>query len=121
MELRTGLKLSHWIWWELPQLRGLGTSKRAMDYGIADLDEATRYLGHPVLGPRLVELCMALIVHVGKSPEAILGPVDAVKLRSMATLFEAVDGAPAIFSDILDGYFAGMRCQKTQDMLVTEH
>lgn len=116
-EIRAGLKLSHWIWWEFPQLRGLGRSKRAMDYGIKDLEEATSYLAHPVMGARLVELSMALMMHRDKSPEAIMGPVDALKLRSMATLFAAVPGAPAVFSDILHVFFADMRCPKTKALL----
>lgn len=117
MEIRGGMKLSHWMWWELPQLRGLGRSKRAVDYGIKDLDEATRYLGHPVLGARLVELSMALMMHQGKTPEEIMGPVDAMKLQSMATLFAAVPGSPAVFKDILSVFYAGMTCSKTKAML----
>lgn len=116
-ELRAGLKLSHWIWWELPQLRGLGTSVKSEKYGLANLGEARLYLGHPILGARLVELCMALMAHKGSSPEAILGPIDARKLQSMATLFASVQGAPAVFQDILDGFFAGMRCLRTEAML----
>ena len=112
-ELRAGLKLSHWIWWELPQLRGLGRSARAHEYGLADLEEATRYLAHPVLGPRLVEMCMALLMHARKPPESILGPVDALKVRSMATLFSHVPGAPAVFKDVLEGFYGGFACEET--------
>ena len=116
-ELRGGLKLSHWIWWELPQLRGLGTSVKSQKYGLADLGEARSYLAHPVLGKRLVELCMALMMHQGKTPEAVLGPMDARKVQSMATLFAAIEGAPAVFEDILDGFYAGMRCARTAERI----
>lgn len=116
-ELRAGLKLSHWMWWELPQLRQLGKSKRAVDFGLADLQEATQYLAHPVLGVRLIEMCMALMMHSYKSPEAILGPVDAMKLRSMATLFANVPGAPAVFTDLLDAFYGGHRCAATEAAL----
>jgi uncharacterized protein (DUF1810 family) len=119
MELRTGLKLSHWIWWELPQLRGLGKSQRAHDYGLIDLDEAGRYLGHPLLGMRLLEMFMALLAHRDKSPEAILGPVDAMKLRSCATVFARVPGAPDIFQDALDAFFGGQTCLRTDELLDT--
>ncbi|WP_338021318.1 DUF1810 family protein [Arsenicicoccus bolidensis] len=51
-ELRRGRKTSHWMWFVLPQVRGLGHSGMAVRYGIADLDEASAYLAHPVLGPR---------------------------------------------------------------------
>lgn len=119
-EMRGGLKLSHWMWWEFPQLRVLGKSKRAVDYGLKDLSEATAYLAHPVLGARLVEMSIALMMHQGKGPEAIMGPVDAVKLRSMATLFAAVPGAPAVFSDILTVFYAGVACPKTKQILEAE-
>ena len=39
-ELRAGKKLTHWMWYVLPQLRGLGTSSRATFYGIGSPDEA---------------------------------------------------------------------------------
>lgn len=119
-EMRGGLKLSHWMWWEFPQLRSLGKSKRAVDYGLKDLNEATRYLAHPVLGARLLEMCMALMMHQGKSPEAIMGPVDAMKLRSMATLFAAVPGAPAVFRDILTVFYADISCPQTKALLATD-
>lgn len=116
-ELRSGMKLSHWMWWEFPQLRGLGKSKRAYDYGLIDLDEATRFLGHPVLGRRLLELSIAMMMQQNKSPEAILGPVDALKLQSTATLFAAVPGAPDVFRDILNVFYAGMGCARTKAIL----
>lgn len=119
-EMRGGLKLSHWMWWEFPQLRSLGKSKRAVDYGLKDLNEATRYLAHPVLGARLLEMCMALMMHQGKSPEAIMGPVDAMKLRSMATLFAAVPGAPAVFGDILSVFYANISCPQTKALLAAD-
>ena len=118
-EMRAGLKLSHWIWWEFPQLRGLGTSVKSVKYGLADLSEARFYLAHPLLGTRLVELCMALMAHRGAAPEAVLGPVDARKVQSMASLFSHVDGAPAVFQDILDGFYGGMRCMRTDQMLAS--
>jgi uncharacterized protein (DUF1810 family) len=39
-ELRSGRKRSHWIWFVLPQLAGLGRSAMAQRYGIADLAKA---------------------------------------------------------------------------------
>ena len=116
-ELRGGLKLSHWMWWEIPQLRGLGRSYRAKTYGLADMDEAMRFLAHPTLGPHLLEMCIALMMHRDKSPEAILGPVDALKLQSSATLFAQVPGAPDVFKDILKSFFGGMRCSRTEALL----
>jgi len=112
-ELRVGRKLTHWIWWELPQLRTLGRSRRTHDYGLADLDEATRYLAHPILGPRLVEMSDALLTHSNRTAIDILGPVDALKLRSTATLFAAVPGAPDVFQHLLDQFYDGTSCPST--------
>jgi uncharacterized protein (DUF1810 family) len=52
-ELRAGAKRSHWMWFIFPQLKVLGRSPTAQHYGVASLDEASAYLEHPVLGPRL--------------------------------------------------------------------
>lgn len=53
-EVKSGKKLSHWIWYIFPQLKGLGESYNSHYYGIDDMDEARAYLKHPILGARLV-------------------------------------------------------------------
>ena len=60
-ELRSGHKRSHWIWFVFPQIAGLGSSETARRYGIGSLGEAAGYLAHPLLGPRLIEVCEALL------------------------------------------------------------
>lgn len=115
-ELARGRKTSHWMWFVFPQLRGLGRSATAQYYGIRDLDEARRYLAHPVLGPRLRAACEAMLAHAGTSPEAILGPVDALKLRSCATLFKAAGGGEP-FEAILTSFYNGKPCPETLRML----
>ena len=110
-ELERGRKESHWMWFIFPQLRGLGQSAMSHLYGIADRDEAQRYLAHPMLGPRLVACAQAVLAHDDRSAEAIFGTIDAGKLRSSATLF-AVDG-PAVFTTILDTFFDGRPCPVT--------
>ena len=52
-ELQAGKKKTHWIWFVLPQLRGLGTSHNATYYGLENATEAAAYLAHPVLDARL--------------------------------------------------------------------
>ena len=116
-ELEQGLKQSHWMWFVFPQLRGLGRSEMSWHYGIADLDEARRYLAHPVLGPRLVKTSEAVLAHDDLSARDILGPVDAGKLRSSATLFAAVEGAPGVFDRILTTFFDASPCHRTLDRL----
>ena len=54
-EIRSGRKQSHWMWYIFPQFDGLGFSSTSKRYAIKSLAEAKAYLGHPVLGPRLLE------------------------------------------------------------------
>ncbi len=115
-EIRAGRKESHWMWFVFPQLKGLGRSATAQHYGVAGLGEARDYLAHDVLGPRLVEIGEAMLAHEGTAPEAILGPVDAMKLRSSATLFEAAGGGD-VFARLLDGFYGGARCAATLGMI----
>ena len=115
-EIRAGRKITHWMWFVWPQLRGLGRSETALHYGIRDLDEARAYLADPVLGPRLKEISEAILLHEEKDAAAVLGPVDAMKLRSSATLFEAA-GGDDVFSRLLDAFFAGQRCEATLNMI----
>ncbi|TNC48760.1 DUF1810 domain-containing protein [Rubellimicrobium rubrum] len=116
-ELRRGRKDSHWMWWIFPQLASLGRSSTAKAYGLADLEEARAYLAHPVLGPRLVEAARAMLGHKGQPPEAVLGGIDATKLRSCATLFAAVPDAPPEFSALLDAFYDGEPDPLTQGSL----
>ncbi|MGR3463875.1 DUF1810 domain-containing protein [Limimaricola sp.] len=106
-EIAAGRKRSHWMWYIWPQLRGLGRSPMAQQYGIADAEEARAYLAHPVLGPRLVEISRAMLAHRGRAPEDILGGIDALKLRSSATLFAAQPGADPVFAELLDAFYDG--------------
>ena len=106
-EIRRGRKTTHWMWWIFPQLAALGRSRTAKAYGIADLEEAEAYLAHPVLGPRLLRVARAMLAHQGTPPEAVLGGVDALKLRSCATLFAAVPGAPPEFEAIIKAFYGG--------------
>ncbi|MEG3163535.1 DUF1810 domain-containing protein [Sphingomonas sp. PB2P19] len=105
-ELRRGAKTSHWMWFVFPQIAGLGRSAMAQAYAIASADEARAYLAHPVLGPRLIEATQAVTAATG-SAEAILGGIDAVKLRSSMTLFAAVADDSAPFCAALTRFFGG--------------
>ena len=86
-ELRAGRKETHWMWYVLPQLRGLGRSDFAHFYGLTGLEEARAYLAHPILGPRLLDCARAILSHPDRSAERIMGRVDGQKLQSTATLF----------------------------------
>lgn len=116
-ELQAGRKRSHWIWFVLPQLRGLGLSGKSQRYGIASLDEARAYLAHPVLGPRLHE-CTATLNALGARAAAdVLGELDALKWRSNLTLFAAAAGRGSIFEAALARYFGGQGDARTLELL----
>ena len=107
-ELRAGRKTSHWMWFIFPQLRALGRSGTASHFGITGIAEARAYLGHPVLGPRLVACAGMVLYHAGRTTaHAIFGSPDDVKLRSSMTLFAATDPAEPVFTAVLDAFFAG--------------
>ncbi len=106
-ELRAGRKRGHWMWFVLPQIRGLGHSPTAQHYAIADLDEARRYLADPILGPRLRECAQALVGLGPGDAVGVLGPVDAQKLHSSMTLFTLADPDEPVFRAVLDRYFDG--------------
>ncbi|HEV2570086.1 DUF1810 domain-containing protein [Sphingomonas sp.] len=112
-ELRAGAKRSHWMWFIFPQIAGLGQSAMARRYAIRDLDEAQAYLAHPLLGARLHECVEAVTAWAGRrTPEQIMGGIDAVKLRSSLTLFEAAGGG-AVFAEALEGLYGGERDERT--------
>ena len=115
-ELQRGAKRSHWMWFIFPQIAGLGQSAMARTYAIAGADEARAYLAHPVLGPRLIEVTQTVAAASG-SAEAILGGIDAVKLRSSMTLFAVVADDPSPFRAALERFFDGEADQATLDLL----
>ena len=116
-ELRAGRKHGHWIWFVLPQVEGLGTSPTSQFFGVRGLAEATAYAAHPVLGPRLVAVARALADLPGSDAVAVLGSVDAVKLRSSMTLFEAADPDQPVYAEVLAKYFGGERDPATLSRL----
>jgi uncharacterized protein (DUF1810 family) len=131
-ELRRGRKTSHWMWFVFPQVQGLGRSTTAQRYAVTGLDEARAYLAHPVLGSRLRECASALLevaateADAGRRADAaaVLGPVDATKLRSSMTLFAraADDGAHdptrgEVFRQVLAAYFDGDQDPATLERL----
>lgn len=116
-ELARGRKLTHWMWYVLPQLRGLGASAMAQRYGIASLDEAKAYLAHPVLAPRLIACVEAMNALPESNAERVLGAIDAVKFRSCLTLFLAADPDNAVLRAALDKFYGGREDERTLALL----
>jgi uncharacterized protein (DUF1810 family) len=90
------------MWFIFPQHRDLGRSATAQFYGLSGNEEARAYAEHPLLGERLGQCAQAILPHLAAtSPEAILGPIDALKLRSSMQIFaEAVPDDP-LFAEVL--------------------
>ena len=64
-------------------------------------------MGHPVLGPRLLECCDILLEVPEQDPVAIFGGIDAMKLRSCLTLFAHMAPQRPQFRACLEKFFGG--------------
>lgn len=100
-ELGAGRKQSHWMWFVFPQLQGLGSSPRAVYYGIRSLREAKAYLAHPLLGPRLDEATRLVLAVGDRSLHEIFGSPDDAKFRSSMTLFARAAEPGSVFEEAL--------------------
>lgn len=116
-EIRAGRKASHWMWYVFPQFDGLGFSSTTRHYAIKSLPEATAYLEHPTLGPRLRECVDALLDIDGRSADQIFGSPDNLKLKSSMTLFAQVSPAGSAFEQVLERYFGGQADQASIDLI----
>lgn len=112
-ELNTGNKQSHWMWFIFPQIDGLGTSTTARFYSIKNIDEASAYLNHPIVGKRLLECSAILLTINDKSADDILGFPDYVKLQSCMTLFSITFPQEKIFKEVLGKYYKDQMDEKT--------
>ena len=119
-EIKNGRKRSHWMWYVFPQLDGLGSSPTTKYYAIKGLGEARAYLGHEVLGPRLLQCAEAALAVPGRSAAEIFGHPDDLKLRSCATLFARVLPPGSAFERILERYYDGQPDDRTLQLLGVE-
>ena len=118
-ELRASRKTSHWMWFIFPQIEGLGSSATARRFALNGVNEARAFLRHPMLGPRLLECCRALLSVDGRSVSEILGYPDDLKLKSSMTIFALADPAVPEFGQVLEKYFRGERDQRTIELANT--
>lgn len=120
LELRSGRKRSHWMWFIFPQYEGLGFSPISQLYSIKSLAEATAYLAHPVLGLRLIGCSETVLSVEGRSAHEIFGSPDDMKLKSCATLFVHVSPPGSVFHRILDKYYGGAQDARTLELLAEQ-
>jgi uncharacterized protein (DUF1810 family) len=117
-ELRRGTKVTHWMWFVFPQIAGLGTSAMSQRFALSSLDEASAYVAHPVLGPRLME-CARVVAESGRSASDIFGGIDALKLRSSMTLFHRAAPGETAFVAVLHRCFDDETDPRTEALLGT--
>lgn len=111
-EIKKGKKMSHWMWYIFPQIKGLGHSETAIYYEIKSLEEAKAYLEHDVLRNRLLQLTDELLLLTTNNPIEIFGYVDAMKLKSCMTLFEYISDIEN-FRKVLEKFYQGLRDEYT--------
>ena len=116
-EIKNGRKQSHWMWFIFPQIAGLGFSEMSKLYAINDINEASLYLAHPVLGKRLIEISKALLDVEGKTASQVFGSPDDMKLKSCMTLFSSLENTNPVFEAILAKYFGGTKDAKTLQLI----
>ena len=116
-EIKAGYKVSHWMWYIFPQIKGLGRSEIAEYYAIENLDEAKAYLAEPVLAEHMQKICEALLENESSNAEEVMGWPDDLKLRSSMTLFKEADPDNAIYQKVLDKFFDGEADEKTLEIL----
>jgi uncharacterized protein (DUF1810 family) len=119
-ELTSGRKQTHWMWFIFPQLVGLGRSAMTQHYAIRDLDQARRYLGDSILGPRLRQAVRLMIDQKGRSAFEILGSPDDMKFRSCLTLFREASSENSdrvLFTNALGQFYRGQPDSRTLELL----
>jgi uncharacterized protein (DUF1810 family) len=116
-EIKNGRKQSHWMWYVFPQIQGLGFSETSRYYAIKDLNEATAFLQHPLLGQRLTAISEQLLNLPGSNAGRVFGSPDDMKLHSSMTLFSVIPGAAPVFEKVLQKYFNGKQDEATMRIL----
>jgi uncharacterized protein (DUF1810 family) len=105
------------MWFIFPQIKGLGRSPVSIEYAISSREEASAYLKHPILGPRLKECTSLVLLVEGRSIEEIFGSPDDMKFRSSMTLYAQVSQGDETFNRALQKYFDGIPDQLTLQRL----
>lgn len=116
-EIKKGMKISCWMWYVFPQIKGLGLSGTTAYFSINDLNEAIDYYEHPILGKRLVEITSELLKLESCDPVEVFGIPDAYKLRSCMTLFKRAAADNDIFQQVLDKFCQGIEDEITIELL----
>jgi len=115
-EVRSGIKVGHWMWFVFPQLAGLGRTETAHRFGVRGLEEARAYVEHPVLGGRLEEVTRAFLA-TRRSVDRVFSFPDNLKFHSCMTLFSLVTDRDQVFHQVLELHFGGVADDVTLKLL----
>lgn len=116
-EIANGKKITHWMWYVFPQIKGLGKSYIANYYAIESLDEAKAYLNNEMLRENTLKILNVLMELKTTNATEIFGKPDDLKLRSSLTLFSLADPSEKLFQEVLGKYYNGIPDKKTEDIL----
>lgn len=115
-EIKNGKKVSHWMWYIFPQIRGLGKSSTSQFYAIQSLDEAKAFLEHPYLGHNIIEISEALLSLDTSDTKVILGMTDVGTEKAKKKVKEAIDETAKVRDK--NGYTTiGYALQAAEDVL----
>ena len=113
LELKTGKKMGHWMWYIFPQIQGLGFSETAEYYAVKNIEEAKTYMHHPILQTHMIELCSILLELNTNDAHKVFGSPDDLKLHSSMTLFAIACPEYDIFQKVIDKYYDGDKDDNT--------
>jgi uncharacterized protein (DUF1810 family) len=116
-ELQNACKVTCWMWFVFPILKGLGDTSTSIKYAINSLSEAKAYLENQILNERLNECCNFLTKHKNVNSVHIFGQIDSWKFQACLTLFSLVSEKKFIFHRLLEQYFNGEPHQDTLKLL----
>lgn len=116
-ELQQGQKSSHWMWFIFPQMKGIGSSEKAVFFGLLDRREIDEYLQHPILFSRLVECTYALLEFRRIPLDEILPYPDNLKLISSMTAFAICQNYEPVFDKAIQTFSDGNYCTRTIGIL----
>tara|TARA_Y100001935_G_scaffold253677_1_gene260451 strand:+ start:3678 stop:4115 length:438 start_codon:yes stop_codon:yes gene_type:complete len=113
-EIKNSKKISHWMWYIFPQIQGLGNSEVSKKYSIKSIKQGRDYLEHKILYPRLIKATTYVYQIEDRTALEIFGHTDNLKFQSSMTLFSILSINDTLFDKVLNKYYNGVLCKKTQ-------
>ena len=116
-ELLHGTKMSCWMWYTFPQIKGLGYSDIAKYYEFQCLGEVRAFAANIYLYYNITELMEILLLLKTDNPIQIFGGIDARKLQSSMTVLRTTKQLEQLANAVLDKFFDGQPCERTLEII----